>query len=220
MAKDWLPHRFVALWALVILALPACHSPYEALAPAPGIPVGQVLDMQPRFGARLYKTEVDVVGKHLSGLLLFKTMPDSSKRVVFTSETGPTLFDFSFAKDGAFEVKYCLKALRRKSVLRTLRQDFELLLLENPGQAGPAVLRDSSQLYFPFRNGKDTNYFRTDLAAHRLLGMEKAGRRKQKVQIDISPTAAGLPDSVRIEHRNFTFAIRMKTLERPAPDSE
>ena len=206
--------------ALAMLLLAACHSPYAALRPAPGMTPGQVLALRPQFAARMYKTEVDVVGKHLSGLLLLKTMPDSSKRVVFTSETGPTLFDFSFGKDGAFEVKYCLKALRRKAVLRTLRQDFELLLLENPGQAGPAVLRDSSQLYFPFRNGKSTNYFRTDPAAQHLLGMEKAGRRKQKVRIDIPPTRAGLPDSVWIEHRNFTFAIRMKTLERVKPDDE
>lgn len=198
------------------LLLSACHSPYAALQPAPDVSAECVQRLRPAFTSKLYKTEVDIVGKHLGGLLVFKTMPDSSRRVVFTSETGPTLFDFEFNR-GAFRVLYCQKKLNRKAVLRTLRKDFELLLLENPGQPEP-VLHDSTALYFPFRAGSETNYFRTDRACSRLLGMEKSGRRKKKVLIALSPVESGMPDSIQIEHRNVNFAIRLTAFNRNTPE--
>jgi hypothetical protein len=56
-----------------------------------------------------YDASVDVVGKHISGLLLIKNMPDNSKRVVFTSEAGLTFFDFSFSKEGNFHTVSVIK---------------------------------------------------------------------------------------------------------------
>ena len=53
--------------------------------------------MQPKFSTTLYRTQIDVVGKHLSGLLFFKKLPDESFRVVFTNEMGLNFFDFHFA---------------------------------------------------------------------------------------------------------------------------
>ncbi|MCK6690617.1 MAG: hypothetical protein L6Q97_00790 [Thermoanaerobaculia bacterium] len=151
------------------------------------------------------------MGKQFSGLLVFKTMPDSSRRVVFTSETGPTLFDFEFKRD-SFAVRYCLKKLNRKAVIRTLRKDFELLLMENTGRPAGRVLRDSARLYFPYISGKETNYYLTDTLCRQLLRIEKAGRRKPKVIVDMEPFQAGMPENVLLEHRNFTFAIRLKAL--------
>lgn len=193
------------------LLLSACHSPYSTLKEAPGISPECVQKFRPAFTSHIYKTEVDVVGKQFSGLLVLKTMPDSSRRVVFTSETGPTLFDFEFKQD-SFRVRYCLKKLNRKAVIRTLRKDFELLLMENIGQPDGRVLRDSARLYFPFISGKETNYYLTDTLCQRLLRIEKAGPRKPKVIVDMEPFQAGMPENVLLEHRNFTFAIRLKAL--------
>lgn len=196
---------------LFLLLCSACHAPYAALKESAGISPNCVQQFRPVFSTHIYQTEVDVVGNQFSGMLVFKTMPDSSKRVVFTSETGPTLFDFEYSRD-TFRVRYCLKKLNRKAVIQTLRKDFELLLMENPGQPPAQVLRDSAHLYFPFVSGKETNYYITDTLCRNLLRIEKAGRRKQKVVMEMEPFQAGMPENVRIEHRSFTFAIRLKTL--------
>lgn len=194
-----------------LLFLSACHSPYDALKEAHGVHPDCVQKFRPVFSTHIYKTEVDVVGNQFNGLLVFKTMPDSSRRVVFTSETGPTLFDFEYVRD-TFRVRYCLKKLNRKAVIQTLRKDFELLLMENPGQAPAKVLRDSAYLYFPFISGKETNYYITDSLCQNLLRIEKTGRRKQKVVVEMEPFQTGMPEDVRIEHRNFTFAIQLRAL--------
>ncbi len=56
----------------------------------------------PEFSSALCDAGIDVVGNHISGLLLVKAMPDSSRRIVFSSETGITFFDFDFVSN------YCL----------------------------------------------------------------------------------------------------------------
>lgn len=196
---------------LFLLFHTACRSPYSTLREAPGVSPDCVQKFRPVFTSHIYKAEVNVVGNEFSGLLVLKTMPDSSRRVVFTSETGPTLFDFEFKRD-SFRVRYCLKKLNRKAVIRTLRKDFELLLMENVGQPGGQVLRDSVRVYFPFISGKETNYYLTDTLCQRLLRIEKAGRRKPKVTVDMEPFQSGMPEDVLLEHRNFTFAIRLKAL--------
>ena len=58
------------------------------------------------FDKMLFKATLDIRKEHLTGLMLFKTMPDSSIRVVFTNEIGMTFFDF-IIKDGSFETGYC-----------------------------------------------------------------------------------------------------------------
>ncbi|HQY12763.1 MAG TPA: hypothetical protein PK133_11145, partial [Ferruginibacter sp.] len=77
----------------------------------------------------LYSTTVDVSGNHLSGLLLVKKMPDSSTRMVFSSEMGLSFFDFEFSADGNFKVYSIIKKMNRKAVIKTLRHDFELVLM-------------------------------------------------------------------------------------------
>ncbi len=67
--------------------LSACVSQYKGLQNASG-DISCIQKFKPVFTSALYNTQVNVVGKHLSGLLLIKTMPDSSIRIVFSNELG------------------------------------------------------------------------------------------------------------------------------------
>src|SRR5258706_1999072 len=80
---------------LFALCLLSCASSYHDLQPVQGN-ASCLKKFRPVFHADWYNASVDVIGKHLSGLLLFKMMPDSSTRVVFTNEVGVTFFDFEF----------------------------------------------------------------------------------------------------------------------------
>src|SRR5579862_4916289 len=62
------------------------------------------LKFKPDLHHVIYKTSVDVIGKHISGLLVIKRMPDSSTRIVFTNEMGFSFFDFDFLPDSGFKV--------------------------------------------------------------------------------------------------------------------
>lgn len=184
-----------------------CASAYRGLRPAAGDPAC-VQRFRPDLGTAIYKTEVDVVGKHLSGLLVLKAMPDTSTRVVFTSEMGLTFFDFSFGRD--FIVHRIVDQMNKKAVIKTLRKDFELVLFEHTG--GGRVLTDDTARFYAFPQEKGTNYYITDSACTQLLRAEKASRRQAIVVARLMDYRQGIPDSISIVHQKFHFTITLKRL--------
>ena len=82
--------------AALLLCLGCARLSYPGRTPVAG-DAAALRALQPKFSTTLYRTQIDVVGKHLSGLLFFKKQPDESFRVVFTNEMGLNFFDFRFA---------------------------------------------------------------------------------------------------------------------------
>ncbi len=81
----------------------SCSSVYKGMQKTQADP-SCLVKFKLNFTKALYNTKVDVVGKHLSGLLLIKLMPDSSTRLVFSNEMGFKYFDFEFSAAGVFKV--------------------------------------------------------------------------------------------------------------------
>src|SRR5579871_1111397 len=118
------------LFISCIVVLTGCTSLYSNLQKTKA-DVACLEKFKPEFTSSLYSASIDVVGKHLSGLLIFKKMPDSSMRIVFSGETGFTFFDFEFSADGNFVVHSIIKQMNKKPVIKTLRKDFELILMQH-----------------------------------------------------------------------------------------
>lgn len=169
---------------------------------------------KPAFTVALYSTQVDVVGNHLSGLLLIKKMPDSSLRMVFSNEMGFKFFDFEFAADGKFKVHSAIKQMNRKSVLKTLRKDFELILMERLDLSTASVKTNNDQLYYIFPQDKGYNYYITDNAGDELIRMERASKSKVVVEAIMKNYINGIPDTIGISHKTFDFTIGLKRIER------
>ncbi|MET0241822.1 MAG: hypothetical protein ABW174_00050 [Flavitalea sp.] len=203
----------------ILFAFSGCSSAYKSLqtVDASGGILNEpacFLKFRPEFGSTLYNTQVNVVGRHLSGLLLFKSMPDSSMRIVFTSEMGAKFFDFEFAKNGDFKVQQVMSQLNKKAVIKTLRSDFELLLMRNIDLAKMVIKKDSAGTWYGFPDLKETYYYITDASCSKLIRIENAMKRKPKVQMELFNYHNGVPDSIGISHRNFNFEIGLKYIQR------
>ena len=206
--------RFLLLSSLAFtICFAGCSSAYKSLSVAAG-DVNCISKFRPQFNSTLYNTQVNVVGKHLSGLLLFKQMPDSSLRIVFSSEMGVTFFDFEFGNDGNFRVHQVMKQLDKKSVINTLKSDFELILMRDVRTAETVVKTDGSSTWYGLPQGKTIHYYITNPECDSLLRIENAMKRKPKVQIVMLNYANGVPDSIGITHRNFNFDIGLKYIKR------
>ena len=96
---------------IFIFAASSCSPVYKGKLQA-GREDSCVALFKPDFSRALYNTQVNVVGKHLSGLLIIKTMPDSSIRMVFSNEAGFKFFDFGFAKND-FTVYYIFDQMNK-----------------------------------------------------------------------------------------------------------
>jgi len=200
-------------WLLCACCLLAsCSSAYHGLQRSTG-EVACIRQFRPQFSNALYSARVDVLQHHLSGLLFFKQMPDSSLRVVFANEMGFKFFDFEFTRDGGFVKHYMLPKMDRKAVVKTLRNDLELVLLR-PALQQAYVLQDSRYRYITVPTAKGNNYYITDTACTRLERIEKASRRKPVVKVWMHHYREGVPDTIRIQHQHFKFNISLQRVEQ------
>lgn len=203
--------RMRFLWLSSLCCLCACTSAYKGAREA--VPPRNCLDQfRPRFSKVLYTTSVDVVGKHLSGILLMKQMPDSSTRIVFSNEMGFKYFDLEFAADGAFKAYYVLPQMNKKSVLTTLRKDFGLLLMQHLDWTQAFLLHKNGLLYFGFPQEKGNNYYVVDSSCQQLVRAERASSRRTVVTATMQQYEAGMPDTIGIRHEQFQFIISLKKL--------
>ncbi len=208
--------RFLLFISICMLAAySSCSPAYQGLQRAKG-KNGCIASFKPVFSRALYNTNVNVVGKHLSGLLIIKTMPDSSVRMVFSNEAGFKFFDFGFKKDD-FTVYYIFDQMNKKPVIKTLRKDFELVLMTHLQSPDSYFLKNDDGYYHSFRDGKDYYHYVTDASCRELLRMERAGRRKKVMEAVMQDYHQGIPDTIGIKHINFSFTIELKRIH-DAPD--
>lgn len=195
------------------LLLFGCTPAYKQMQSATA-DVHLIHKFKPAFNVALYNTTVDVVGNHLSGLLLIKKMPDSSTRMVFSNEMGFSFFDFEFRPDGDFKVYSIMKKLNKKSVIKTLRHDFELVLMNGLEPSKAVVKTNNGLTYFIFPQAKGFNYYITNESGSELVRMERASRKKTIVEAIMKNYGSGIPDTIGISHKTFEFNIGLKRIER------
>jgi hypothetical protein len=204
--------RYLLLGSCLFI-LYGCSPVYKNLQAATGN-VNQLYKFSPDFKNALYKAEIDVTSHHLSGLLLIKTLPDSSIRMVFTNEMGFKFFDFEFKPGGDFKVYYVVKQMDKKPVIKTLKKDFELIILSRQNTGSAVLKKDAHQLYYIFPKQKGTFCYITDLACTKLITMEIASPHKPIVKAIMKNYKDGIPDTIGITHTNFHFTIGLKMIER------
>jgi hypothetical protein len=167
-----------------------------------------------RFGTSWYHASVDVVGRHISGLLLIKNMPDSAQRVVFTSEAGVTFFDFGFSKEGEFKVFNIIRQLDRAPVIQTLQKDFRLILGLPFREAAYKVSTRDDEVFYGVRQKNETAYFITTKDCASLRRLELGSNRKRKVTVQLSENGYPQPDSIELVHNTFDMQIKLTRLNK------
>lgn len=205
--------RFLLLLSSCFLFFSGCTTMYRQLA----VTNGEVTDIQqfkPVVKVALYAAQVDVAGNHLSGLLMMKKMPDSSTRLVFSNEMGFTFFDFEITSEGVFKVHSVIKKMNKKSVLTTLKKDFELVLMQNLAAENLVVRKSGSLLYYIFPQKKGYYCYIIDAISNKMVHMERSSERKNVVSAEMKNYYNGMPDTIGITHHNFNFTIGLKKLEK------
>ena len=202
--------RYLLLNSCLLLLL-SCAGVHKNLQNETG-DVNSIQKFKPAFAVALYKTEVNVTGKYLSGLLLMKQMPDSSLRIVFSNEMGFKFFDFAFLPDGSFKVFSIIKQMDKKAVITTLRKDFELVLMRGLDPTTGFIRSDSQYVFHIFPREKGFYHYITNKKGDELIRMERASKKKVVVEAITTKYEGGIPDSIGISHKNFNFTIGLKRI--------
>lgn len=212
--------RFLRLSSFVFLFLVSCTAPYKNLQQTTEV-TSSALRFKPGFDKVLYRCVVDgrVVFKkfHLSGLLLFKRMDDSSTRAVFQNEMGFTFFDFQWDAADSFRVNQIIPQLDKPALIKTLEKDMNLLLMKRLDASTETVFARNNETLHRFSLSKGVAYY--IVREQQLRRIENVGKSRV---ITISLTGkeqdAAMPSAVVFDHHKANFTIRLNKIEQHAED--
>jgi hypothetical protein len=77
----------------------------------------------------LMRTQIDMMKKHFSGLMVIKALPDEGYRLIFLTEVGLKIFDMEFSSGKLVQVHYMLDAMNKKVIVKTLSGDLGMMLM-------------------------------------------------------------------------------------------
>jgi hypothetical protein len=205
-----LPLKRLSLILSVALIWGGCASDYRTLQTGQKRDACALLQPEVPYKTGWFSASIDVVGKHLSGLIFIKEMEDRSVRVVFTNEVGVTFFDFSYTRSGEFSVKQIMPMLNKKAVIKTLQKDFALFIgLPFRNEQHFQVFTVENEIYHRITWDSGTAYFITDPGCSTLQRMEYGSKKKKLVSITYPTIAESL-----IRHHTFQMQIHLKAIEK------
>lgn len=164
-------------------------------------------------GHFLFNAQIELMKNHFSGLMVIKPEP-VSYRVVFLSEVGLKLIDLELLHNGQVKVHYVLESMDRKSLIRTLVNDMNLMLLNGLEEQSPVILEEkgSADIICRYKSGGRKHYY----YLRDPLGKPYQGKQtaclNNKVRADFFGNPVSGPDSIRINHYNFRLSIRLNSI--------
>lgn len=154
----------------------------------------------------VYKANIEVYDKTFGGILIVKKLGDQSHRIVFTTEMGNKLFDFSFVDD-EFRVNYIMDELNKKFLINILKQDFKVLLADpidiiNTFQSKGAMVFETTI------NRKSHFYY----VSKQLDKIVRTSNGKEKVSFQFSEINDTIAKNIQIVHSNIQLKISLKSI--------
>ncbi|MBT0607742.1 hypothetical protein [Aequorivita echinoideorum] len=205
--------RFLAISLFIVLVTAGCSlKTTEGLRE---VTVAQPTISNPYFSNAevdyVYKAKIALYDKNFGGILIIKKTGSDSHRVVFTTEFGSKLFDFYFEGEN-FQKNFIIPEMDKKLVVKTLEQDFRLLISEKI-----QVLEEfdsEAQNIYKTDIGKNFGFYFFEKDSRRLRKIVKASKRKEKVTIDFKIVEENIAQSITLQHENFKLRIELEKFKK------
>jgi len=155
----------------------------------------------------IYKATIDVYKKSFGGIFIVKKIGNQHHRIVFTTELGNKIFDFSFIKD-EFKVNFILDEMNKSILINILKKDFKVLIYEVLN-VHKAYSFDSSKIYETEINNKKHFYFTANNQLNKII---RVGNGKEKVVFLFSEMNDFVTNNIEISHFNVKLNIKLKSI--------
>ena len=156
----------------------------------------------------VYKAKIDVYNKSFGGIFIVKKIAERNHRIVFTTEMGSKIFDFSFQEDN-FKVNYILEEMDKKILLNVLEKDFRVLVREHEAVLSKSIKENSTLFETKIANKKYFYIFEDD----KLNSISRVNMSKEKVQFLFSKIKANTAKNIQILHHNIKLTINLKSIK-------
>jgi len=152
----------------------------------------------PPSGMVKYKTSIDVLKNHLTGLLVVKKTDSLTTRIVFVTELGMKMFDFE-AREKNIQAVYVFDPLNKPALIDALKRNFNDLLLLNAYNQETGKCTKGSRQIFEIKGAGDKSYYTVqDTATHAALLQENFHKHKRASRTDYTyDKATGLYSRIK-----------------------
>lgn len=154
----------------------------------------------------VYKTNISVYGKELTGIFIAKKINDTTHRVVLTTEFGNKLLDFEISETD-FKVHFILEELDRKILINTLVTDFRLIL-RNRYMINNQFDNDKEIVYESIDNNK-INYLFISKATNKISKIVHSSKRKAIINIFYTSKNDIFAENIIIQHHTIKLKIEL-----------
>lgn len=155
----------------------------------------------------VYKAKIDVYGKSFGGIFIVKKIGEAHHRIVFTTEMGAKIFDFSFHKD-EFKVNYVLDEMDKKILLNILEKNFRVLVREKE-KVQNKFIKENSELFETVIVNKKYYYLQCNGRLNKII---RATNGKEKVVFLFSEISDATAKNIQILHYNIKLSINLKSI--------
>ncbi len=152
----------------------------------------------------VYKAKIEAFDKTFGGLFIVKKIGQAHHRIVFTTEIGNTLFDFTL-QGNDFKVNRILKEMDRQLLVNILKRDFKTLLEEHPRVL--QTFKDKEDIVYATKILSKKHYFYQKEG--QLIRIARVGSGKEKVVIHFSEIQEDLAGKIQILHKTFPLNITL-----------
>lgn len=164
--------------------------------------------------AQKYKTSIDVLNKHFSGLVILKQTDSIVKHLVFITELGMKMFDIEI-KDTSMNMVYVFEPLNKPGLIRLLKHDFRaILLLHDKNQMlGLKTKHQKDSLYLLKSNQHVSFYTFQNRNQLHLQEQFKGRKRLNKIQYQFADSTQSYQ---QINFKSYGFVkVKIELTEIP-----
>jgi len=155
----------------------------------------------------IYKANIDVYKKSFSGILIIKKIDNQHHRIVFTTEMGNKLFDFSFIK-GEFNVNFIIDEMNKSILINILKKDFKVLITEQL-KINDTYTLDKTNVFESEIDKKKHFFF---IANNQLNKIIRIRNGKEKVVFLFTQINDTIANNIQILHYNIKLNIKLKSI--------
>lgn len=152
----------------------------------------------------VFKSEIDIYGNSMSGIVIIKKLAQDKHRLVFTTDFGNKLIDLQF-ENGQITVNSAVEEWNRKRLLKVLKQDFSVLFQEN--FTGNRVGEELKSM-----DNKTNHILKIQLDESQITSLER--NKKQRISLtNINYSSSKEIENIEIQHFDIPLRIILFALK-------
>ena len=154
----------------------------------------------------IYKAGITVYERQFGGILVVKKIGVEQHRIVFTTEMGNKIFDFTL-KSNEFIVNEILKDFDKGLLIKLLKRDFMVLVTEKIEPVSN-YSKEDQKITLGILDGKAHYYFERE----HITKIVRAKHRKEKVTFLFRNISDNIAKEIDILHANIPLEIKLKAI--------